>query len=115
MSTHPAPNGAAAGRAGEVIARWSTPLAPRRPVVCTSCDEAHKDAFCPQCASPAGGAVGHMATLVEDGAGRHVIVVAQRRAGRWEATRTLDATTDAIRALRRQHDPAGEPSDGGLW
>jgi hypothetical protein len=56
-----------------------------------------------------------MATVVEDGAGRRVIVVAQRRHGRWEPTRTLDATPDALRALRRQHDTAGTPSDGGLW
>ena len=56
-----------------------------------------------------------MATLVEDGTGRRVIVVAQRRHGRWEPTRTLDATPDAIRALRRQHNPAGTTSDGGLW
>jgi predicted amidophosphoribosyltransferase len=115
MSANPALNGQGLGRPGDVIARWSTPLPPRRPVACTSCGEAHKEAFCPQCASPAGSAVGHMATLVEDGAGRLVIVVAQRRHGSWEPTRTLDATTDAVRALRRQHDTAAAPSDGGLW
>ena len=115
MSAKPAPNGPGTGRAGEVIARWSTPITPRRPITCTSCGEAHKDQACPQCASPAGDTVGHMATLVEDGTGRRVIVVAQRRHGRWEPTRTLDATPDAIRALRRQHNPAGTTSDGGLW
>jgi predicted amidophosphoribosyltransferase len=114
MSPRPARNGQPVGRPGEVLARWSTPLPPRRPVTCTSCGETHKEAFCPQCASPAGSTVGHIATLVE-AAGRLVIVVAQRRHGSWEATRTLDATTDAIRALRRQHDAAGSPSEGGLW
>lgn len=115
MTATPAHNGVGGRRAGEVIARWSTPITPRRPLACSSCGERHQDAACPQCASPAGSTVGHMATLIEDGTGRPVIVVAQRRHGRWEPTRTLDATTDAIRALRRQHNTGGATSDGGLW
>ncbi len=113
MSTSPAR--CPVGRPREVIARWSTPLTPSRPLDCTSCGERHQATACPQCASPAGPTVGHMATLVENGAGQLVIVVAQRRHGSWEPTHTIEANHQAVRALRRQHNPAGATTGGGLW
>jgi RNA polymerase subunit RPABC4/transcription elongation factor Spt4 len=102
-----------AGR--EVVARWWVRRQRARVQACMDCVRVFDGVVCPACGLLAEAVpVAAMAVVVElEGGARRLVVVERGEAGRWFASRTLPATDEAIRALRRQHQPHGE--DCGGW
>jgi hypothetical protein len=100
-----------------VVARWTGRRRQGAPVRCGECGEdAISGAPCPGCRQIAGDAVAMMATVVDTPAGARLVIAERTRTG-WTPTRTVEATDEAVRVIRRQ-DTATEDvtaSIGGLW
>jgi hypothetical protein len=88
-----------------VVARWTGRRSPTGPVCCDECGaEVEPGERCPACYQQAPTIrAGMLATVITTAGGQRRAVVAQRTpAGGWAPVRTVPATDDVIRALRRQ-------------
>jgi hypothetical protein len=102
---------------GEVVARWSVRRRRARVQACLGCGRVFDGVACPVCGllcEPV--PVAQMALVVElAGGGRRLVMVERGEGGRWFAVRVMAASSEAIRALRRQHEHRPDDESGGGW
>lgn len=113
-TVHPlAPRPQALAGGPVVLARWVGRRGIGAPMVCDECGEdVEAGQRCPTCYQQAPTSrAGMLATVITTSRGERRAVIAQRTpAGGWAPVRTVPATGEVIRALRRQ-DTTTAPSD----
>jgi hypothetical protein len=102
-----------AHQAPGIVARWA---GRRRTAVCGECGEpaAVAGTSCALCGQLPGEPVGMLATVIDTPAGPR-LVIATRIGGGWVPVRAVEATSEALRMVRRQHDTGRATAAGGLW
>jgi hypothetical protein len=96
-----------------VVARWT---GRRRTAVCGECGEPAEVAgtSCAGCGQLPGEPVGMLATVIDTPAGPRLVIAARAGNG-WVPIRAVEATSEALRMVRRQHDTGRAAAAGGLW
>jgi len=101
-----------------VVARWITRLPPRAGDRCDECGSALIGTACDRCGQLAGQAVGMLATVIDTPTGPQLVIARRTGHGDWTPIRTMRATAEALRAVRRPGatgPQVDQIAGGGLW
>jgi RNA polymerase subunit RPABC4/transcription elongation factor Spt4 len=98
-----------------VVARWATHRTHSHSIRCSGCGWILEPGTlqCPQCreaASPE--PTGMLAVVVVTGVGRRIVVAERTPSGGWAPTRSVPATGETVRVLRRQDCTDGNRPGG---